>query len=121
MKYLTLIILLALAPLSWGEPIDFKCSIKGYPSDERNVSVDLDSKTLKIGDTEYKITTVDPVWITATKAGDPGGDVYVQNRYSGEWIEVGIGRYCGDSDCEWTEVRAGQDLGGVCSKVERMF
>lgn len=128
-RHIFLSALCTIAPPSWAEVIKFSCSVDGFQV-TRDVEIDLENKHLKIGSQDYQITKVGLDWITAAQiASDPegddigrtssdslGGTIYVQSRWSGEWISVSIARY------EMGGVRAGiRPLGGTCTKLGQQF
>lgn len=75
-----------------AEPITFKCTnSKGIHT--ADLVVDIEKKTVVWGNIKFAILATDEFYMAAIRAGSGnivGGEVFVQNRYTGDYLHTGI-------------------------------
>lgn len=81
-------------------PIIFKCTnSKGAPT--ADLVVDIGKRTMVWGNINFTILAIDEFYIAAIRAGSGnivGGEVFVQNRYTGDYLHTGVYGARSDAD-----------------------
>ena len=100
MKHMILVVVLVLAAgPSWSASVTLQCKT----SDGRNAAdllIDLDNKMMRWGTTDYDIVHTDDKYITAYErnSGQVGGEVWVIERQTGEYMRGGVAELFGEKE-----------------------
>jgi len=89
---------LLLSPQVISDEIIFKCKPNGYEEFIAVQIINIEENYLKFGNMEYEIIELNNNYITAIKFSKkqefPGGEIWVQNRFTGEYKRGGVGQSC---------------------------
>lgn len=91
-KVILMMLLAIVNSNAMAEPITFRCTnSKGVQTED--LVVDIEKKTVVWGNIKFAILAVDEFYMAAIRAGSGnivGGEVFVQNRYTGDYLYTGI-------------------------------
>ena len=119
MKTILTLFVLFFSSSVFSEIVELQCKPENSNEWEVEVKISIEEKWMSFGTLKYKIVSVVNEYVTGveeTYSDRIGGEIWVQNRVSGEYFRAAVANYC-TKTCNAEDLKVNtSSYKGVCKK-----